>query len=135
MNHSCRGSQQGVMDPSLTSGLQPRGFAPERQGPRMSGFEASGAGMGERWRAIVSRDFALKGHTQNLTHSKSPNAEAVIRKESVRPTCLLIFESFLERQLRLSLVTETVVAGILGISFYHEATSAGKHHLCVLLTY
>lgn len=97
----------------------------------MSGFEASGTCMGERWRAIVSRDFALKGRTQNLTHSKSPSAEAVIRKESVRPICLLI----LERQLRLSLVTETVTAGILGISFYHEATSAGKHHLCVLLTY
>lgn len=91
--------------------------------------------MGERCRAIVNRDFALKGRTQNLIHSKSPSAEAVIRKESVRPTCLLIFERFLERQLRLSLVTETLVASILRISFYHEATSAGKHHLGVLLTY
>ena len=59
----------------------------EDKPPKCLALKASGAYFQESQKAVGNRDSTLKGHTQNLTHSKTQSRSSNLKGGGVRPTC------------------------------------------------
>ena len=86
---------------SYTEVSSPRVLYKEDKPPEYLALKASRAYFPERQRAVGNRDPTLKGHPQNLTHSRTQG------RSSLGQTHLLILESLPKRQRQLELIPET----------------------------
>ena len=96
-------------------------------------LKASGDHLQQTQRAVENRGSALKGHTQRLTWFSTQDRSSNLKEAWSRPTCWSWGVSQrIRRQVDLILVTQTPAAAIMGSSFYHVDTGAGKYSFGIL---